>query len=160
MPGFWKEAGGTRKGKPNKHKAAFREALREYCRDSSVNPHYWMADLLATPDTEILKNAMNEIRKHEPTAFNGPKQRRPEKGIFRPVTILRVKELKFQAAKELAQYLEPKLKSVEVTGDPENPLYMGIEQLTPEQRIARIAELWEKRNGVSIGAPEDEDEAT
>ena len=35
--------------------------------------------------------------------------------------------LKFQAAKELAQYLEPKLRSVEVTGDEDNPLSVRLE---------------------------------
>lgn len=97
----------SRKGIPNKKKMAFREALRKYCDDLNVDPHYWMADLLAKRRVKA--------------------------------------ELKLQAAKELAQYLEPKLKSVEVIGDPERPLYLGVEQLTPEERVARIEELWRKR---------------
>lgn len=34
--------------------------------------------------------------------------------------------LKFQAAKELAQYLEPKLRAIEVSGDPDQPLHHSV----------------------------------
>lgn len=98
----------SRKGIPNKKKMAFRDALKKYCDDRHVDPHYWMVDLLV-------------------------KQR---VGV----------ELKLQAAKELAQYLEPKLKSVELKGDAEHPLYVAYDQLTPEQLEARVLALWEKRN--------------
>lgn len=50
--------------------------------------------------------------------------------------------LKILAAKELMQYLEPKLRSVEVTGDPEKPLMI----LSPDARQERIAALEAKRN--------------
>lgn len=49
--------------------------------------------------------------------------------------------VKLMAAKELAQYLEPKLRSVEITGDPDKPLMVA----SPEERQRRIEELEAKR---------------
>lgn len=49
-------------------------------------------------------------------------------------------EYRLQAAKELAQYLEPKLKSIEVTGNADKPLFFQ----TVDQRQARIADLLAK----------------
>jgi len=49
--------------------------------------------------------------------------------------------VKVVAAKELAQYLQPKLRSIEVTGDPEKPLMV----MSPEDRQRRIQELEAKR---------------
>lgn len=54
-------------------------------------------------------------------------------------------ELKLQAAKELAQYLEPKLRSVEVSGNEDKPLVIA----SAEERKKRIEELLAKRNGAS-----------
>lgn len=59
-------------------------------------------------------------------------------------------DLKFQAAKELAQYLEPKLRSMQVSGDTENPL-MVIQQMTTAQLDARIAQLTKKFAAVTNG---------
>ncbi len=39
----------------------------------------------------------------------------------------------------IAQYVEPKLKSVEVTGDPDNPLHVKASSLTDDQLAAIIA---------------------
>ena len=39
-------------------------------------------------------------------------------------------EIKIQAAKELAQYLEPKLKSTEITGGEGGPLRFQIEMIS------------------------------
>lgn len=50
-------------------------------------------------------------------------------------------QVKLIAAKELAQYLEPKLRSVEISGNEDKPLVMT----TPEERAKRIAELEAKR---------------
>ena len=45
--------------------------------------------------------------------------------------------LRLKAAAELAQYLEPKLRAVEVTGNPDKPLVIQ----DPEARKARITAL-------------------
>lgn len=55
-------------------------------------------------------------------------------------------EIKIQAAKELAQYLEPKLRSTEVTGDPDKPLAYTLQR---EDRQQMIAALLEKRSAVN-----------
>jgi hypothetical protein len=57
----------------------FRDRLREYCAQLKVQPHEFMAQLIADESAPI--------------------------------------ELRLQAAKELAQYLEPKLKAVDHSGD-------------------------------------------
>lgn len=49
--------------------------------------------------------------------------------------------VKVTAAKELAQYLQPKLRSVEVTGNPDKPLMI----MSPDERQRRIDELEAKR---------------
>lgn len=52
-------------------------------------------------------------------------------------------KLKVTCATVLADRLLPKLKAVEISGDPERPLVV----MTPEQRQARIAALLAARNG-------------
>lgn len=91
-----KTGGGSRKGIPNKHKAEFRESLRAYCDSINVDPHRYMAQMIADESTIVygIDLAGNPIE--------GP--------AVKP-------ELKLQAAKELAQYLEPKLKAIEHSGD-------------------------------------------
>lgn len=42
------------------------------------------------------------------------------------------RELKFQAAKEVAQYLEPKLRATEISGDPDRPLIVQHYEVTLE----------------------------
>ena len=71
--------GGRKKGTPNKHKKEHRESLREFCARIGVDPHRYMAEMIA--DQRLTP------------------------------------ELRFQAAKELAQYIEPKLKAVEHSGE-------------------------------------------
>ena len=94
----------SRKGVPNKAKAEFREALRAYAKKHHVEPHYWMVDLLADT-TEVIEKVLDE------------------QGSVHEIRLPRVSiELKFKAASELAQYLEPKLRSMLVEGNPASPL--------------------------------------
>jgi hypothetical protein len=90
------KTGGRTKGTPNKHKKGFRERLRAYCDQLGVDPHKFMADMIA--DTSEITYGMNV----DGTPITGP--------AVKP-------ELKFNAAKELAQYIEPKLKAIEHSGD-------------------------------------------
>jgi len=46
-----------------------------------------------------------------------------------------------EALDKLAQYVEPKLKSIEISGDPDNPLEIAAYELTATERSARIAAL-------------------
>lgn len=55
-------------------------------------------------------------------------------------------EIKIQAAKELAQYLEPKLRSTELTGNPEKPVTHALD---PESRRALLDALEAKRHGLN-----------
>jgi len=80
-----RSGGGSRKGRGNKKKVAFREALQAYCNERSIDPHYFMADLLAD-------ETLDDVH------------------------------LKFQAARELAQYLQPKLRSIELKGNADEPI--------------------------------------
>lgn len=100
-----KTGGGSRKGIPNKHKASFRDALRKYCDDLGVDPHRYMADLIAD-DSTIVYGATPDGQ-----PIVGP--------AAKP-------DLKLQAAKELAQYLEPKLKAMEMelSGNTDKPLIL------------------------------------
>jgi hypothetical protein len=91
-----KKTGGRQKGTPNKHKAAFRDQLRSYCDSIGVDPHRYMADMIAD-SSEVVYGVDGEGK-----AIKGP--------AVKP-------DLKLQAAKELAQYIEPKLKAVEHSGE-------------------------------------------
>jgi len=42
---------------------------------------------------------------------------------------------------KIAQYVEPKLKAIEISGDPDNPLEIAAYELTQTERSARIAAL-------------------
>jgi hypothetical protein len=96
-----KTGGGSRAGKKNKYPKAFRDRLRAYCEHLGVDPHEFMAQLLA--NNEVITLGVDE---------HGTPMAQPAVPIA----------IKFQAAKELASYLEPKLRSVELTGDPDRPL--------------------------------------
>ncbi|SRR6266568_3730280 len=102
-----KSGGGSRKGRPNKHKTTFREQLRAYCESLGVDPHRFMADLMAD-DSDVVYGV--DV---EGNPIMGPAVK---------------KELKFNAAKELAQYLEPKLKAMEldVSGTQDKPLVIRM----------------------------------
>jgi len=91
----------SRAGKPNKAKADFRSRLQAYCTRHKVDPFYAMVKMLADDSTQPVLNLDGEVSGQVPTVPMG---------------------LKFQCAKELCQYLQPKLRSVTVAGDPEQPL--------------------------------------
>src|SRR2546426_1094030 len=112
-----KTGGGSRRGKKNKHPKAFRDQLRAYCDQLGVDPFHCMADLIANQD--VITIAVDT----EGTPTTAP-----------AVSL----DLKFRAARELAQYLEPKLRSVELTGDPSKPL---------QHHIAGLAEALERAYG-------------
>ena len=86
-------------------------------------------------NTEFQKNLRNYMKKHNVDPF------------YYMVDLIKRQKvnhaLKLAAARELCSFLEPKLKSVEITGDPERPLYV----VDPEARQKRIEELLAKRNG-------------
>jgi hypothetical protein len=58
-------------------------------------------------------------------------------------------KLKVTCASVLADRLLPRLKAVELSGDPDRPLVV----MTPEQRQARIDALLAQRNGHTEGMP-------
>lgn len=96
------KSGGRIKGTPNKRNESFQDHLRTYCKRKGVDPHYFMVDMLADPETELM--------------------------------------LQFQAAKELAQYLEPKLRAMEVSGNIDHSHTLTITDRTREanDRLARV----------------------
>jgi hypothetical protein len=102
-----KKTGGRRKGTPNKRKTSFRTALQAYCEQLGVDPHRFMADMLANNETVTYGMDL------EGTPIVGPAVKM---------------ELKLNAAKELAQYLEPKLKAMEVehSMNPDRPIRITI----------------------------------
>jgi|SRR6185295_8219983 len=93
-------SGRTRKGVPNKAKAAFRDALRAYATRKHVDPWHFMVDCIADDTTSVRL-----------TADGGT--------ITVPTVSL---AHKIECAKELANYIEPKLRSVVVSGDAANPV--------------------------------------
>lgn len=93
-----REGAGRKVGSKNKHPVGFRAELRAYCDQLGVDPHKYMASIIADESTIVYGVDGNG----EPIV--GP--------AAKP-------ELKLQAAKELAQYMEPKLKAVEHSGEVE-----------------------------------------
>jgi len=99
------------KGIPNKKKEEFRERLRAYMGKKKVDPHFFMVDLIADDSTRPVV-----IGSGETAAV-----------VEMPVVSI---DHKLQAAKELAQYLEYKLRSMEVGGNADNPLRLVIETVS------------------------------
>lgn len=62
-----------------------------------------------------------------------------------------------EALDKLAQYVEPKLKSIEISGDPENPLEIAAYELTATERSARIAALLESARGRRDGGADNDE---
>jgi len=85
---------GRLRGSVNREKLEFRDRLRRYMKDRNIDPHYFMIDLIADDSTQLVPNSKGEM-------------------VEVPAVPL---DLKFQAAREVAQYLEPKLRSMEVSG--------------------------------------------
>lgn len=102
--------GGSRKGRPNKHPKAFRDQLRAYCESIGVDPHLFLADLIANTETVVVGFDLNGGAITQPAVNTA---------------------IKFHAAKELAQYLEPKLRAIEISGNPDQPLqhYVVVDNL-------------------------------
>jgi len=71
-----------------------------YMKTKRIDPHYWMVKCLADDSMRTTVTADGET-------------------VLTPTVPL---GLKFDCAKELANYLEAKLRSVVVTGDQDNPL--------------------------------------
>jgi len=90
----------SRLGSPNRAKVDFRVRLEAYCRRYHVDPFEAMVHMLADETMQPVYTPAGEVVGEVPTV---------------PIA------LKFQCAKELAQYLQPKLRSVMVSGDPVQP---------------------------------------
>lgn len=90
----------SRQGRPNKTKQDFRTRLQAYATRHKVDPFFAMVKMLADTSTrEVLTETGQTITIPTISA-----------------------SLKFACAKELAQYLQPKLRSVVVQGDVDAPL--------------------------------------
>ena len=120
----------TRKGVPNKKKQAFRERLQAYCTRHNADPHYWMARMLG--DTTTYMDA---------------------EGVIHPTVPL---SIKVDCASQLAQYLQPKLRSVEVSGDADNPVAL-LHAMADADLDALIARRLRDAgyNGDHTGLPEE-----
>jgi len=84
-----KTGGGSRKGRPNRAKFAFREELQKYCDDLGFDPFHALVHMARD---EHLDND----------------------------------QLRFLELKELCQFLQPKLRSVELTGDEARPVALDF----------------------------------
>ena len=93
-----REGAGRPLGAQDKRKVAFREALRAYIDKKNCDPHRYMADLIA--DMSLVAVGVDA----------------DGKPVLRPAVSV---EHKLMAAKELAQYLEPKMRAIEVEAGPE-----------------------------------------
>lgn len=100
-----RKTGGRQKGTPNKHKRTFREQLRDYCESIGVDPHRFMADMIA--DAELVAIGVDDAGV----------------AVLAPAVS---KKMKLEAAKELAQYLEPKLKAVEHSGEIAQDIHIEV----------------------------------
>jgi len=70
-----------------------------------------------------------------------------------------------QAWDQVAQYTEPKLKAIEISGNPENPLEIVAYELSSTERAARLTAILERgrqeRNGHTLdGGDAEMDEST
>lgn len=99
------------KGSVNKKKEDFRQRLLSYMHTKAVDPHYYMVDLIADTSTKMV------VIGHGESA-----------AVVEVPTVS--VEHKLQAAKELAQYLQPKLRSMEIGSDAENPLHVIVETVS------------------------------
>jgi hypothetical protein len=95
-----------------------------------IDPHYWMVKCLADDSMRTTVTADGAT-------------------VLTPTVPL---GLKFDCAKELANYLEPKLRSVVVTGDQDNPLTV-LHALPDADLDARITRLLRQTGYASGPAP-------
>lgn len=95
------KTGGRKKGVPNVDKADLLQAIRDTIGDQTYHPVIQMA-MVATDDDEVERYI--KVKGGEHILITEPKYS---------------DELKLSAAREVAQYIAPKLKSVEHTGDAE-----------------------------------------
>ena len=105
-----KKYGGRKAGTPNKDKADLLQAIRDAVGDQDYHPVIQLA-LVAT-DASMVK--VTETKQGKLVEFEVAKYS---------------DELRITAAKEVAQYVAPKLKAVEHTGDAEGfglNLYMNL----------------------------------
>lgn len=104
----------SREGSPNKNKAFLLKRLQDMYGDDFH------------PIMNMAKNA------HEFQQMLDDKSGEPE---FRGRDLIEANKL----WDGIAQYVEPKLKAVEITGDPDNPLVISPAELTDDQLAAIIA---------------------
>lgn len=95
------KTGGRKKGVPNLDKADLLQAIRDTIGDQTYHPVIQMA-MVATDDDVVERYI--KLKGGEHIQVEEPKYS---------------DELKLSAAREVAQYVAPKLKSVEHTGDAE-----------------------------------------
>jgi hypothetical protein len=104
-----KTGGGSRRGRGNRAKIAFREELQAYCDSIGLNPFHQMAQLVVDPTVED-------------------------------------QHLRFLALKELCQYLQPKLRAVELSGNPDHPLHTALDiKMTLNDALRKAYDAEERR---------------
>ena len=96
-----KTGGGSRLGKPNKHPKAFKDRIWAYCAAKGVDPFEFMIDMIVNAKTVCI--GLDDQNKR----------------VLVPEVSM---ALKFQAAREIACYLEPKQKMVTLAGDSDSPI--------------------------------------
>ncbi len=114
-----RKTGGRQRGAANKTTRAFRERLQAYATRHKVDPHYWLVRCLADPTTQVVGSTEDGTPILAPT-----------------VSVA----LKVQCARELAQYLQPKLRSIELTGAADSPVEVlhRLPQADLDTLIARL----------------------
>ena len=127
-----KTGGGSRLGKPNKRTNTDRETLRRYCEVNNLDPLRGMADLLR-PGVIV---CVGYDAEHQP--------------IMGPVPVA----VYLSACKALAPYLLPPLRTVELVGDPNNPVAFAVQYKTTLNEAFRLAyNVHENRNGQTTALP-------
>jgi hypothetical protein len=108
---------------------AFREALRTYAVGKDVDPHRWLVRCLADTSLTTQVTAAGET-------------------VLTPTVPL---SIKLACACELAQYLEPKLRSVVVSGEAASPL--TVLHAMPQAQFDALLALRLREAGLSPPAP-------
>ncbi len=129
-----RKTGGRQPGAANRTKRAFRERLQAYATRYKVDPHDWMVRCLADATTQVIGITDAGTPLEAPT-----------------VSVA----LKLQCARELAQYLQPKLRSIELTGAADSPVEV-LHRLPQADLDALITRLL-RQTGYPAGAVASEE---
>lgn len=142
-------AGGRPPGSSNRNKRGLKARLKEEYGDE------FDVIMLMGKNCHALQNMANACQ-NKLQATLDDEEASTDDIIDHKASVIGSAKTAIEALDRLAQYVEPKLKSIEISGDPENPLEIAVYELSPTERSARIAALLDSARSSRDGAVDND----